>query len=355
LSDSPVDARPARWLHHAVLGGSQQTTQFVPSWAHGGPREFIESFLNEPGAPDCFESTEVDAPAAAAEDEAAGEPGPAPEAFVPEAWEAQADLPPLDEAQAPQQAESEPLQSLADPAPQPLAHAQALVDEEMLARERESGYESGYEAGLAAARSQMRQEIESERAELKGLVAAIHSSISDARTFFAPMERLAVHLAEQLVRGELTLSGQAIRRLVENCLMELEHRGEKLVLRLNPEDMDNFSSLQGELSDKVELVRDSGMSRGSVRIEMADGVVEDLIEHRLEALAKSVLVPESGAQFTREAGAQRASRQPGRTAAAGADTDSYSEPDSYSDPESTLVIPAADVFRDEAYRGDRAR
>lgn len=349
MSDSLGDARPARWLHHAVLGGAKQTKQFVPSWAHGGPREFVESFLNEPGAPPCFEDAQADAPAAAAEDEAAGEPGPAPEAFVPEAWEAQADLPPLEEAQAAQQAEPEPLQPSADPAPQPLAPAQALVDEEMLARARESGYE----AGLAEARSQMRQEIERERAELKGLVAAILSSVSDARTFFAPMERLAVHLAEQLVRGELTLSGQAIRRLVENCLMELEHRGEKLVLRLNPEDMDNFSSLQGELSDKVELVRDSGMSRGSVRIEMADGVVEDLIEHRLDSLAKSVLVPGSGAQFTREAGAQRASRQSDRAAAA--DPDSYSEPDSDSDPESTLVIPAADVFRDETYRGDRAR
>ena len=350
MSDSPGDARPARWLHHAVLGGSQQTNQFVPSWAHNGPREFVESFLNEPGAPACFESTQADAPAAAAEDEAAGEPGPAPEAFVPEAWEPEVDFSPLDEEQAAQQAEPASLQPLADPAQQP-APAQALVDEEMLARERESGYE----AGLAEARSQMRQEIERERAELKGLVAAIHSSISDARTFFAPMERLAVHLAEQLVRGELTLSGQAIRRLVENCLMELEHRGEKLVLRLNPEDMDNFSSLQGELSDKVELVRDSGMSRGSVRLEMADGVVEDLIEHRLEALAKSVLVPESGAQFTREAGAQRASRQPGRATAADADpdSDSYGDPDS--DAESTLVIPAADVFRDDAYRGERAR
>ena len=350
MSDSTSDARPARWLHHAVLGSPHQAAQFSPSWKNNGPYEFVESFLNGPRAPERFEGTETDVPATAAE--TAGEPDEAPEAFAPEAWETQAELPTIDAEQALQRPDSVP-QPVADPAPRPVAPAQALVDEEMLARERESGYE----AGLAAARLQMLPEIERERAALRGLVAAILSSITDVRAFFAPMERLAVHLAEQLVRGELSLSGHAIRRLVENCLMELEHRGEKLVLRLNPQDMDNFSALQGELSDKVELVRDPGLGRGSVRIEMADGVVEDLIEHRLEALAKSVLGPESGAQFAREAGAQRASRQPGRAAAAGADPDLDLDLDLDldPDPESTQVIAAADVFRDEAYRGDRVR
>ena len=352
MSDSAGDARPARWLHHAVLGSPRQAAQFSPSWKNSGPYEFVESFLNGPGAPERAEDAQADTTAPFVE--TAVELVQEPEAFAPEAWEAAAELPTIDAEQAFQRPEPAP-QPVAEPAPQRVAPAQALIDEEMLTRERESGYE----AGLAAARSQMLPEIERERAALRGLVAAILSSITDVRAFFAPMERLAVHLAEQLVRGELSLSGHAIRRLVENCLMELEHRGEKLVLRLNPQDMDNFSSLQGELSDKVELVRDSGLGRGSVRIEMADGVVEDLIEHRLEALAKSVLGPESGAQFAREAGAPRASRQPGRAAAAGADADL--DPDLNLDfdldpnPEITQVIPAADVFRDEAYRDDRVR
>ena len=305
--------------------------------------EFVESFRHEPDSPECVEDPVGEAPTAAVRISTESVPAPAPEGHAFEEWEAPVQLPSAEEAQlrlTPSGEAASPEQ--AEPAPHALALAQAVIDGKLLEREREAGFE----AGLAAAKAQMREEIEVEKAAIRELVAAIRHSAADARQFFAPMERLAVHLAEQLVRGELTLSGQAIRRLVENCLTEFEHRGERLVLRLHPEDMDNFRSLEGELSDTVELVRDAGLARGSVRIEMADGVVEDLIEHRLEALAKSVLGPEAGAQFAQEA-AQRAFRPAGRAATDGADADLALD--------GVLLSPSADTFRGEADEGGRAR
>ena len=42
----------------------------------------------------------------------------------------------------------------------------------------------------------------------------------------------------------------------------------------------------------MHMAGDPSLSRGSVRVEMDDGVVEDLIENRLDTLARSLLGPE---------------------------------------------------------------
>ncbi len=163
--------------------------------------------------------------------------------------------------------------------------ALAGLDPAVLAREREAGFE----AGRAAARAELRTEMETQRRELAALIASAEQAVADPRQFFAPMERLAVHLAEQLVRGELSLSGRAIRRLVENSLMELDQRALKVRVKLHPADMDKFCALPGELGESIELVRDPALGRGSVKIEMTDGAIDDLIEHRLDAICASLL------------------------------------------------------------------
>ena len=163
--------------------------------------------------------------------------------------------------------------------------ALAGPDPAVLAREREAGFE----AGRAAARAELRTEMETQRSELAALIASAEQAVADPRQFFAPMERLAIHLAEQLVRGELSLSGRAIRRLVENSLMELDQRALKVRVKLHPADMDKFCALPGELGESIELVRDPALGRGSVKIEMTDGAIDDLIEHRLDAICASLL------------------------------------------------------------------
>ncbi len=177
------------------------------------------------------------------------------------------------------------------------AAALAVIDESLRQQIRETAHAEGILAGRAAMQSEMHRGLEREKQGVRELLQALRGALTDQRQFFAPLERLAVHLAVQLVRGELTLSGVAIRRLVENCLLEVEHRGEKLTLRLHPADLEKFSLLQGELSDDVELVRDPALTRGSVKLEMADGAIEDLIEHRLEALACSVLGAQASGQL----------------------------------------------------------
>ena len=165
-----------------------------------------------------------------------------------------------------------------------------LVSEQVLAgamaRERAMGRQQGMAEGRAAASVSAEEEVQQLRSVLQGLQA----SLSDTQRLFEPMQRLALHLAEQLVRGELEFSSRAIRRLIESALLEVD---QKLAfsVRLNPEDLQLLRTTLGE-DDAMHMAGDPALSRGSVRVEMDDGVVEDLIEHRLDTLARSLLGPE---------------------------------------------------------------
>jgi len=372
LSESMSGAgRPVEWRADPLLSGLHQAGQFSSSGIDSGPWAFIESPVH--GRNRTEGAGPLAAGASALVFKPAGEPGSsalAAEAPCDPQRDSQRDSqgnsqgtsqgeaelrgePQWCEASGPQEAEpaseaeSEPETGpdpVAEFAPQPPAEVRVVVDEQALRRE----YDAGFEAGLAAASEQSRQDMERERAVIKEMLAAISRSVADTRQFFAPMERLAVHLAEQLVRGELTLSGQAIRRLVENCLLEFEHRGERVVLKLHPEDMEKFTSLEGELSDNVELVRDAGLGRGSVRIEMADGVIEDLIEHRLEALARSVLGDDADVHPVREAVRETAGQRPFRRYG------QHTNPDAGDGDEGASGYSAPDAFRDHVIEGSRA-
>jgi len=170
----------------------------------------------------------------------------------------------------------------------PVGHR--LVSEQVLAgamaRERAMGRQQGMAEGRAAASTSAEEEVQQLRSVLRGLQA----SLSDTQRLFEPMQRLALHLAEQLVRGELEFSSRAIRRLIESALLEVD---QKLAfsVRLNPEDLQLLRTTLGE-DDAMHMAGDPSLSRGSVRVEMDDGVVEDLIENRLDTLARSLLGPE---------------------------------------------------------------
>jgi flagellar biosynthesis/type III secretory pathway protein FliH len=109
---------------------------------------------------------------------------------------------------------------------------------------------------------------------------------------FEPVKKLTVHLAEQLVRGELAQSPQTISRLVDNSLRELNASGEKAVIvHLNPEDLEAYRPLVAQFSDSMILRPDSLLERGSVRVSLDGSVVEDLMQRRVDGLKKSLNQP----------------------------------------------------------------
>ena len=225
------------------------------------------------------------------------EPAPesAPESATESATEANKESEPASEAQ-PASAQEAPVVAGAAATPDLSGEAvTALVEaarEQARAEARELAYNEGLEAGMAQARAELQTEHDTQITQLKTLQEALRTLSFDADALFEPVKKLTVHLAEQLVRGELAQSPQTISRLVDNSLRELNASGEKAVIvHLNPEDLEAYRPLVAQFSDSMILRPDSLLERGSVRVSLDGSVVEDLMQRRVDGLKKSLNQP----------------------------------------------------------------
>ena len=153
------------------------------------------------------------------------------------------------------------------------------------------GKEEGFAQGEQQARETVAEEMAAQRVVFENVSNELGTLIQDPKKFFEPLKRLAMHIAEQVVLSELKTSSKAIERLVQRCLDELDHpiHG-AVVLELNPEDKTRLQEQAGDFIKGMRLEAVHEMQPGSVRVFANDTVVEDLVEHRLEGLARALLV-----------------------------------------------------------------
>ncbi len=126
--------------------------------------------------------------------------------------------------------------------------------------------------------------------QYRELTQKIRTASTRVSEFFEPVSRLSVHIAEQLVRGELTVGPVAITRLVQGCLDAIEERVSKKepILKMHPADLEMFlDGFDGEPTG-VSLVADDRLARGDVSLQMDHSVIDDLLSHRLEEIAQYV-------------------------------------------------------------------
>jgi len=147
---------------------------------------------------------------------------------------------------------------------------------------------------IAETEARLREDAAQEMAEAKRALIELTAKVTDASQqvgqFFEPLSRLAIHVASQLVRGELTLSSTAIARLVQGCLDHLEGQipARPPVLRLHPDDLERYMATLGGTLDGLEVRADPSLARGDVSIQMNDSAIEDLIQHRLDQLVSVI-------------------------------------------------------------------
>jgi flagellar biosynthesis/type III secretory pathway protein FliH len=160
-----------------------------------------------------------------------------------------------------------------------------------LAQGLEQGKEEGMAAGDAKVRAELIDEMAAQRVVFENVSSELGALMADPKKFFEPLKRLAMHIAEQVVVGELQTSSKGIESLVQRCLEELDHPVHgAVVLELNPEDKTRLQTQAGDFIKGMRLEAVPDLKMGSVRVFANDTVVEDLVEHRLEGLAKALLV-----------------------------------------------------------------
>jgi flagellar biosynthesis/type III secretory pathway protein FliH len=172
------------------------------------------------------------------------------------------------------------------PAPEP---EDARVSETALAAMLEESFQRGLQEGHARLQAELEAERAKERELIRHLGIELRSISQDPQRFFEPLKRLSLHLAEQLVRAELQISGQAIHGLVQSCIQQLDHPAQPVQVSLNPQDMKRLQAMGEAVTAHLQLEADPLLRPGSVRVRVQDSVVQDLIENRLEPLARRLL------------------------------------------------------------------
>lgn len=263
------------------------------------------------------------------------------------------------------------LQGLPGPsADAPAAEVQDLAPTEpdVSAEALKAAQDAAYAEGLAEGERRVREAWDADKQARQGgaqslllaLDEAVRGVIQSPAQIHEPLKRLALHLAEQLVLAELTVSPQAIERLVRRAVDELAApRQAPVLVELNPADLAMLKTgtavADALAADRPwQLQSNDAMLPGSVKVSANDGVLVDLIENRLEALARGLLLEPSRAMaqsaFTPSRMASRqASEQPvvdaqARMAPAWRGAASEPEPDTFdAETGSELERPEADA------------
>jgi len=163
------------------------------------------------------------------------------------------------------------------------------ISEQELEQARSEAYSQGLTAGIAQERAQVEAERERERELIRHLGIELRALNQDTQRFFEPLRRLALHVAEQLVRAELQVSGKVVSALIEQAIQQLEQPGAKVVVSLNPDDAQRLQALGATDRSQIQIETDATLREGSVRARVNDSMVQDLIEHRLEPIARRLL------------------------------------------------------------------
>jgi flagellar biosynthesis/type III secretory pathway protein FliH len=165
---------------------------------------------------------------------------------------------------------------------------EAITPEPTYAEGLEEGFQNGIRQGRLEAETLAAERMNEFRTEVDPILQGILESRNLTRDeVYEDLGRLSLHIARQIVRGELSLSAEAISQLVH---ASLEHFSldEDPKICLNPEDKKILEDLKPDSIQKMILVADPQLSRGSVRIECGERRSEDLLEDRVAEIAEKM-------------------------------------------------------------------
>jgi flagellar biosynthesis/type III secretory pathway protein FliH len=151
-----------------------------------------------------------------------------------------------------------------------------------LVQAREDAFKEGFQQGSQQAEGKYHDALKT----AQRLAQNLQTKQDNIAEFYDPLKKLSLHLAQELVRGELALSQHSIQRLVSEAIDLIEEQGVgKIIVTLHPDDAEGMLNIPDASIEDFELRTDTHLSRGSVRVTMGDTVIEDLIESRLQEIA----------------------------------------------------------------------
>ncbi len=179
-----------------------------------------------------------------------------------------------------------------------LASVEQVIFEKLQQAERDAldtarrGYEDGFAAGEAEGRqfgeSQYRAHIQSLEGHLQELSRSLTLNAQATRD---EILALALAVGEYLAAREISEGEERIGPVLDTLLAAHPHPGEgegtAVVVHLHPRDLEALG-MDPRAHPGVTLLEDPEMSRGSLRVEAAEGVLDASLERRTALLRELV-------------------------------------------------------------------
>ncbi len=186
-------------------------------------------------------------------------------------------------ARAPAAAPAAPVEP---PAPPPAPDPQ-----ELLQAARQGGYQDGYRDGMAALDAFKHSFAQQISAQIGGVVRNFESELRGLEDeMAASVARIAVELARQVVRRELTQRPELIARVAHDAIEALQLSARQLRVRVHPDD---FPLVQQGLGEDfhargAQLLTDPEVARGGVMVDADIASVDATIAARWQQAVASI-------------------------------------------------------------------
>ena len=146
-------------------------------------------------------------------------------------------------------------------------------DEELAQRQRieSEAFARGFEEGRAAAMAEAGERAAREDAARDRLGNALaRIGTDDMQRLFERLRDIALAVCSDTL-APLAMDAKALNRRIAACLALLGH-AEKRVLHLHPDDI---GFLDDDLRGGLDIAPDPALERGAIRVETAEGGIED--------------------------------------------------------------------------------
>lgn len=173
-----------------------------------------------------------------------------------------------------------------------VVRAGALPTAGGLERLQKQAYEEGYARGLEEGRTAGAAEVAARAQRLDALLAALARPFEELdEQVEQELVRLALAIAQQLVRREIKADPGQIVAIAREALAALPVGARAVRLHLHPEDAQLVAEVLslGEGQRPWELVEDPVLTRGGCRVVTESSRIDATVEARLAALAAAVL------------------------------------------------------------------
>lgn len=160
----------------------------------------------------------------------------------------------------------------------------------------EEGYKSGYSAGESQTKKVIEEQIlTSHNNIIQSLMNNIHTQLNiisenKVNQQFEAFKRMALGLATEIAKVEISINPKVLDHLVKTCLEALDADNQTITIEAHPNDL---ALLQNNgLSEEfhqIVWIEDMGLQPGSIRAYTDHAAVEDLLQQRLSTLTHELL------------------------------------------------------------------